>query len=74
MRTTEEAVRFVSCRIDSRDDPAFQASLDEVLADPTVLNLAMTLLDTSVGPAHKVLFALSIGILIGIEQERNSSR
>jgi hypothetical protein len=74
MRTTEDAVHIVAARLQSKDDSSLEASLKEVMAEPEVLQLAITMIDSAVGPGQRVLFALAVGILIGIEQERNSPR
>ena len=44
MRTTEDAVHIVAARLQSKDDSSLEASLKEVMAEPEVLQLAITII------------------------------
>lgn len=67
MQTVEDSIAAVQANI---EDPVVEASLTELLQDPDLLKLAFWIADSTVGNNFKILYALAIGALIGIESER----
>ena len=67
MQTVEDSIAAVQANI---EDPVVEASLTELLQDPDLLKLAFWIADSTVGNNLKILYALAIGALIGIESER----
>jgi hypothetical protein len=71
MFTLEESATQIECRF-AENDPAALASFRELCQEPALLKLALSLVDLSGSqPGSKVLQALCIGVLIGIQSERS---
>lgn len=69
MQTVAEAIDAVIERLSTPDSPILH-SYAELEQDAMVLLHALVIADLNLGVNAKVLRALSVGILIGIETER----
>lgn len=68
-KTIEESVIFILERFDKEEAAAMQ-SLKELYGEPRLLRLAMVLADSTASLNSKMLHALVIGIMIGMEAEK----
>lgn len=68
MKTVDEAL--TRCNVLLEDDPVVIESFKELMNEPGILRVALNIADGPDGQNSKVLLALCLGFLVGIESQR----